>query len=168
MAVPFAWRSAGVAGLEFQIIRQMRSVSPRSMTCRGVEPSNAGFGRLSHSPMALASTISDNASKRRVNSVRRFCAEPPGCRPLAQCATARGENDVKRVNASCVTPNESQNVRTEKSPFPLWVENTVSFSVRVLTQFARLVFKVGPRTLFRFVAIVFILHSIVNSERFGK
>ena len=138
------------------------------MTCNGVERSNAGFGRFSHSPIAFASTMSDSASKRRVNSVRRFCAEPPGCRPLAQCATARGEYDVKRVNASCVTPNESQKVRTENVPFALWVENTPSFRVRAFAPFALLVFKVVPRTMFRFVAIVFILHTIVNSERFGK
>jgi hypothetical protein len=87
----------------------MRSVSPRSMTCKGVEPSNAGFGSLNHSPIAFESTMADNASNKRVNSLRRFCAEPPGVRPLAQCATAREEKPVNRVKESCVTPNESQN-----------------------------------------------------------
>src|SRR5437016_8827542 len=37
--------------------------------------------------------MSDNASKGGVNSVRRFCADAPGVRLLAQCATARGVRD---------------------------------------------------------------------------
>jgi hypothetical protein len=146
-----------------QIIRQMRSVSPRSMTCRGVEPSNAGFGRFSHSPIALASTMSDSASKRRVNSMRRFWAEPLGVRSLAQCATARGENEVMRINASWVTPNESQKVRTENSLFALWVENTASFRVRGCAPFAPLLFEAVPRTLFRLPAIPCYLSQVLSS-----
>ncbi len=110
-------------------MRQMRSVSPRSITCKGVEPSKAGFGRFNHSPRAFASTKSDNTSKRRVNSVRRFCAEPLGVRPLAQWATARGEKPVNRVKASCVTPNESQNVRTENSSLGRCVANADPFNL---------------------------------------
>jgi hypothetical protein len=84
-----------------QIIPQIRSVTPRSMTCRGVEPSKSGLVCLGHSPMALVSTSCDCASKRRVTSPRRFCAAPLGVRPLAQCATRRGEKPANLVKESC-------------------------------------------------------------------
>lgn len=140
-----------------QIIRQMRSVSPRSMTCKGVEPSNAGFGCFSHSPMALESTMSDNVSKSRVNSMRRFCAEPPGVRPPAQCATARGENPANRVKDSCVTPNESQNLRTENSPLVLCVTNTIFRRLGGRAPFVRTVFEAASRVACCLATSVFIL-----------
>src|ERR1700757_9275 len=46
-------------------IRHSRSDSPRSITCKGVEPSKAGFGLSSHGPICEAGTTSASASKRR-------------------------------------------------------------------------------------------------------
>jgi hypothetical protein len=90
-------------------------------------------------------------------------------RPLAQCATARGEKVVKRVKASWVTPKQSQNVRTENSPFALWVENTVAFRARAFAPFPVLVFEEAvSRALVRLGAIVFMLQSIGHSNKFGK
>lgn len=52
-----------------QIIRQSRSVSPRSITCSGVDPSNCLFGRCSHSPITLPLIMSASASNSRVVSL---------------------------------------------------------------------------------------------------
>jgi hypothetical protein len=48
-----------------QIIRQSRSDSPRSITCKGVEPSRAGFGVSSHGPTCETGITSASASKSR-------------------------------------------------------------------------------------------------------
>src|SRR5271166_2073397 len=47
------------------IIRQIRSDSPRSITCIGVEASKAGFGVSSHGPICEAGTTSASALKSR-------------------------------------------------------------------------------------------------------
>ena len=60
-------------------MRQMRSVSPRSMTCSGVEPSKAGLDSLSQGPeVVLAENLDLAAAGERlgeidkVQSLRRF------------------------------------------------------------------------------------------------
>jgi hypothetical protein len=83
-----------------QIIRHNRSFSPRSITCNGVEPSNASFGRCSHGPIAFAFMMSDKASKSRVTS-RIFCAlDRCGARPEFQYETVRGEAPVTLLTTS--------------------------------------------------------------------
>ena len=83
-----------------QIIRQSLSFSPRSITCNGVEPSNASFGRCSHGPIDFALIISDKASKSRVTS-RIFCAlDRCGATPAFQYETVRGDAPVTLLTAS--------------------------------------------------------------------
>src|ERR1700731_3392781 len=83
-----------------QIIRHSRSFSPRSITCNGVEPSNASFGRCSHGPIAFAFMISDKASKSRVTSLI-FCAlDRCGTIPAFQYETVRGDATVTLLTTS--------------------------------------------------------------------
>jgi hypothetical protein len=50
-------------------MRQRRSVSPRSITWSGVDPSNCWFGRCNHWPITFLSMISASASSNRVLSL---------------------------------------------------------------------------------------------------
>ena len=49
-------------------MRQRRSVSARSITWSGVDPSNCWFGRCNHWPITFASMISASASSNRLLS----------------------------------------------------------------------------------------------------
>jgi hypothetical protein len=100
-----------------QIIRHSRSFSPRSITCKGVEPSNASFGRCSHGPIAFAFMISDNASKSRVTS-RIFCAlDRCGARPAFQYETVRGDAPVTLLTTSFERWKVRERRRTSGSLF---------------------------------------------------
>ena len=78
-------------------MRHTRSISPRSMTCSGLEPSKAGLGSLSQGPMASRETSFSRAAKRRLTSVRRRAVEELGLAPCDQLARARSEKPVMRV-----------------------------------------------------------------------
>jgi hypothetical protein len=97
------WRlicQPGLPSRRCQIIRQSRSVSPRSITCSGVEPSNAWFGCCNHLPIALALMRPASASNNRVTSLI-FCAlERCGGVPAFQYETVLGDAPVTRLTAS--------------------------------------------------------------------
>lgn len=90
----------GLPSRKCQIMRQSRSVSPRSITCNGVEPSNAGFDCCNHGPIALALISSASASKSRVTSLIFCTLERCGGVPAFQYDTVLGEAPVTRLTAS--------------------------------------------------------------------
>ena len=83
-----------------QIIRQSRSVSPRSITWSGVEPSNCLFGRCNHSPITEPLMISASASNRRVTSFIFCTLERCGGVPAFQYETVLGDAPVTRLTTS--------------------------------------------------------------------
>src|SRR6266850_4404495 len=99
-------------------MRQMRSVSPRSITCRGVEPSKAGLGCFSHGPMASAETSFSSDENRRLISVRRRSVEELGLVPWDQLETARNEKPVIRARASWEILNRLASSLTGTAPEP--------------------------------------------------
>ena len=83
-----------------QIIRHSRSLSPRSMTCRGVEPSNSLFGRCNQEAIAFDLIISASASNKRVTSFNFWALDRCGAMPAFQYEMLRGEAPVTRLSAS--------------------------------------------------------------------
>jgi hypothetical protein len=68
-------------------MRQRRSVSPRSITWSGVDPSNCWFGRCNQWPITFLSMISASASKNPVTSRIFFVLERCGRNFMPQSST---------------------------------------------------------------------------------
>ena len=72
----------------------------RSITCSGVEPSNAWLGCCNQSPIALALMRPASASNNRVTSLIFCTLERCGGVPAFQYETVLGDAPVTRLTAS--------------------------------------------------------------------
>ena len=81
-----------------QIMRQMRSTSPRSISSIGFRPSNASFGVVIQSLSIDESMTSAIAWTSRFNSRMERVADSPASLPLSILARERSEIAISRAN----------------------------------------------------------------------
>ncbi len=77
---------------------QSRSISPLSITSRGLRPPKASFGVSSQLGMTSSATTSDSLSQKRSSSLMRLSPGSLTGFPLSQSAIARSENPERGAN----------------------------------------------------------------------
>lgn len=97
-------------------MRQIRSISPRSITSTGFKPSNAGFGVSSHVPMnCCRMTVRNAACNRAISRILSRLAPLNGFE-ASQSAMALSENPVSRANSGRPTCNPRRIAATDTCP----------------------------------------------------